>query len=275
MALVLLCGHPASGKSAVATSLHASLTAEGQACVVVADEGTRAELFADAGAERTQRSRLRARAERALTPGVVVVVDSLNYIKGFRYEMYCVAKTAALGYCVVHCDGGGIAADAGREDAFGETLCRALVGRFEAPVEGNRWDSPLFRANVGEGACDDTVDSICQYVRTGAALAPTAATRAAGRQGPDVLGDLDRFTREAEAAVVAELQAGCGVGSKIRVPGGARAVCVARRCRVAELRGMRRAYLGLARMHPPKDASRGTMVDEYVDYVNAQLRLKR
>ena len=31
----------------------------------------------------------------------VVVLDSLNYIKGFRYELYCSARTFRTPHCVV------------------------------------------------------------------------------------------------------------------------------------------------------------------------------
>ena len=48
------------------------------------------------------------------------------------------------------------------------------------------------------------------------------------------------------------------------------AVCV-RVPRVAELRSMRRAFLTLARAHPPSDVSQTAVLDSYVDYVNLQL----
>lgn len=31
-------------------------------------------------------------------------MDSLNYIKGFRYELYCLARAAATPHVVVYCE---------------------------------------------------------------------------------------------------------------------------------------------------------------------------
>lgn len=34
--------------------------------------------------------------ERSLSPSTVTIVDSANYIKGFRYQMYCAAREAGV-----------------------------------------------------------------------------------------------------------------------------------------------------------------------------------
>jgi protein KTI12 len=34
--------------------------------------------------------------QRNLTKNSIVIVDALNYIKGFRYQMYCVAREAGV-----------------------------------------------------------------------------------------------------------------------------------------------------------------------------------
>jgi hypothetical protein len=39
--------------------------------------------------------------DRRLSADSVVVLDSLNYIKGFRYELYCSARTFRTPHCVV------------------------------------------------------------------------------------------------------------------------------------------------------------------------------
>lgn len=122
-ALVLMCGVPASGKTTVARRLQALIEADNRPVTIVSDGDTalpsttatttnvsenspsqsRQALYANAHCEKQTRARLRTLAERALwQPGHVVIVDSLNYIKGFRYELYCVAKTANSSYIVIH-----------------------------------------------------------------------------------------------------------------------------------------------------------------------------
>lgn len=204
-ALVLMCGVPASGKTTVARRLQALLEADNRPVTIVSDGDTalsstaatathasehgpsqsRHALYANAHCEKQTRARLRALAERALwQPGHVVIVDSLNYIKGFRYELYCVAKTANSSYVVIHTtatdsicqardaarqqkrrrqqheqhvdnDGNGDGngdeengdhgeGDDNEEDNWGEKLLLELTSRFEAPRATNRWDRPLF-----------------------------------------------------------------------------------------------------------------------------------
>lgn len=48
--------------------------------------------FTDGRAEKPQRGALFTALQRNLTKSSVVIVDALNYIKGFRYQMYCVAR---------------------------------------------------------------------------------------------------------------------------------------------------------------------------------------
>lgn len=42
--------------------------------------------------------------EKNLIGDAVVIVDSLNYIKGYRYQLYCVAREQKTTYCVIYCN---------------------------------------------------------------------------------------------------------------------------------------------------------------------------
>ena len=39
--------------------------------------------------------------ERLLNKDTVVIADAMNYIKGFRYQLYCVAKSLRTPHCIV------------------------------------------------------------------------------------------------------------------------------------------------------------------------------
>ena len=39
--------------------------------------------------------------QRAIGKNKIVIVDSMNYIKGFRYQLYCEAKALQTPSCVV------------------------------------------------------------------------------------------------------------------------------------------------------------------------------
>jgi len=57
--------------------------------------------YTDNFREKNTRSSIKAAVERFLTRDVVVICDSLNYIKGYRYELYCIARALRTTHCVV------------------------------------------------------------------------------------------------------------------------------------------------------------------------------
>ncbi|XP_012494920.1 PREDICTED: protein KTI12 homolog [Propithecus coquereli] len=107
MPLVVFCGLPYSGKSRRAEELREALATEGRSVYVVDDAAVLgaedATVYGDSAREKALRGALRAAVERQLSRQDVVIVDSLNYIKGFRYELYCLARAARTPLCLVYC----------------------------------------------------------------------------------------------------------------------------------------------------------------------------
>lgn len=107
MPLVVVCGLPGSGKSRRADELRRALAAEGRTVSVVDDAAVLgaedATVYSDSAREKALRGALRAAVERRLSRQDVVILDSLNYIKGFRYELYCLARAARTPLCLVYC----------------------------------------------------------------------------------------------------------------------------------------------------------------------------
>ncbi|KAL6751392.1 chromatin associated protein KTI12 [Haematococcus lacustris] len=168
MVLVVLCGQPCSGKSWVAEQLASRFAADGQDVVKVDEpslhlQRNAAYAAADASSEKSTRGALRAAVDRAITRKSVTLMDSLNNIKGYRYELWCLARAASTKYCMVHVDTSAEQCRAWNAGRGGEgyadsmCVCRAavsklgqgqgfedLVSRFERPDMRNRWDAPLF-----------------------------------------------------------------------------------------------------------------------------------
>ncbi|KAM6218466.1 protein KTI12 homolog [Rhynchocyon petersi] len=107
MPLVVFCGLPYSGKSRRAEELRGALATEGHSVFVVDDAAVLgvedATVYSDSAREKALRGALRAAVERRLSRQDVVILDSLNYIKGFRYELYCLARAACTPLCLVYC----------------------------------------------------------------------------------------------------------------------------------------------------------------------------
>ena len=55
----------------------------------------------DSRLEKPARSALFTATQRSMNKDTIVILDSLNYIKGFRYQLYCAAKEAGVRVCTV------------------------------------------------------------------------------------------------------------------------------------------------------------------------------
>lgn len=58
-------------------------------------------MYDHARTEKEARGVAFARAKRALGRDCFVVLDGMNYIKGFRYQLWCEAKALGTTCCVV------------------------------------------------------------------------------------------------------------------------------------------------------------------------------
>lgn len=58
-------------------------------------------MYAAARSEKDARATLSSAIKRDLTANSIVIADSMNYIKGFRYQMFCEAKAQRTPSCVV------------------------------------------------------------------------------------------------------------------------------------------------------------------------------
>jgi protein KTI12 len=167
MALIVICGLPCSGKSTVAAALSKSLEAalDPSVSIVVVDEPSlhlhdRNESYKNAACEKRTRGQLKSAVERSLSkqPPTYVILDSLNCIKGYRYELHCIAKSAGTRYCMVHLETPAERCRAMNQErelsaTYSEAVFEDLAGRFERPDAKNRWDSPLFTIK-GVGALE-------------------------------------------------------------------------------------------------------------------------
>ncbi|XXQ31219.1 Chromatin associated protein KTI12 [Plasmodiophora brassicae] len=151
MPLVVIVGHPSSGKSRVTRRIRDDLIARGCAVEVVTDESahiTRS-AYLSSTSEREARSALRAAVERVLSASTVVIVDALNTIKGFRYELHCRARALRTTQCTVFVN---TSVERCREweserhpsEQYPQAAFDDLCGRLEVPNASVRWDRPLF-----------------------------------------------------------------------------------------------------------------------------------
>ena len=56
---------------------------------------------AESGNEKELRASLKSEVQKLMSKEDVVILDSLNYIKGYRYELCCISKLTQTPQCVV------------------------------------------------------------------------------------------------------------------------------------------------------------------------------
>ncbi|XP_074274675.1 protein KTI12 homolog [Silene latifolia] len=299
MALVVICGQPCSGKSTAATCLAEALRdSESNPTVRIIDETLfhldRNQSYANMPAEKNLRGVLRSEVDRSTSKDSIVIVDSLNSIKGYRYELWCLARAAGVRYCVVYCDVEESDCRKWNEErrnkdepSYDENIFEDLVRRFEKPDSRNRWDSPLFELHPSRDGIDKTapamldavsyltkkVDSRTKDVKV---LQPTIATQSARPSQANSLYELDRATQEVMTAIVAaQSQALGGPLNGISLGPGQPVINVRSSVGLPELRRLRRTFIkltgqtSLSGNPPPADAESAKRM--FVDYLNREL----
>ncbi|KAJ6144029.1 Chromatin associated protein KTI12 [Penicillium samsonianum] len=203
MPLVVLTGYPCSGLTHRANQLaslfekhqdevfaaaeagaQVSLKSRYKVHVVASHDSSHPRIVYDhARTEKEARGVAYARAKRVLKRDSIVILDGMNYIKGWRYQLWCEAKAAQTTCCVVHVgtpvdqcvanNDARLRRDARKEtdpktldaqtsetqdtpapdsvestedteEAYPPDLLNNLIFRYEEPSTHSRWDKPLF-----------------------------------------------------------------------------------------------------------------------------------
>jgi len=58
-------------------------------------------VYPESQSEKTARGALFTAIRRQLALDTVLIVDAMNYIKGFRYQIYCAAREMKVRFCTV------------------------------------------------------------------------------------------------------------------------------------------------------------------------------
>jgi len=274
MPLAIVTGYPSSGKSCRTEKLLNYFTTKypGKKCVVVNDEQftgfEREYTYSSSHNEKNLRAYLKSQVQKHLNKDTLVIVDSLNYIKGYRYELYCVTKSAQTPHCVIWCD---IAKEKALElnlskenGQYSEKLMNELMMRYEEPNGQSRWDSPLFTVQI-DGELD-LEDIDCALFKS-KAPPPNLSTVAQPLQATDFMYELDKVTNETVKFIVST-QKDRVIGDKIKVPNAGELQLV-RYYSLAELNKIRRQFITYTKMNPIRDSAKLAKV--FLQYLEKSL----
>nr|XP_039256908.1 protein KTI12 homolog [Styela clava] len=249
MPLVIICGFPSSGKSTRAQELVSYLQENFpvREVISIGDKELSIDkniVYSDSKNEKSVRGSLKSEVDRNLTKENVVILDSLNYIKGFRYELFCITKYARTPQCVIHTDISPEGAkewnkNRAEEERYSDDIIDALIMRFEPPDSRNRWDSPLFTIQVG-----DTLPGkeICDALFHQKTPKPNMSTQNPPLRETDFLYEVSKQTQDMISTILTS-QKTMIIGDYVTMPGTTDKYIITQNLTLSQLRRIRQQFL--------------------------------
>lgn len=175
------------------------------------------------------RASLKSNVEKNLDQSRVVILDSMNYIKGYRYELYCLARNSMTTLCLVYCD---TSKDIARqwceqmqlEEAKGDQeasvfpidLFDDYASRMEFPNPAKRWDQPLFHLRADEPIPFDEIHAAISDTAKNKPKDPVS-TKPEQQFDENFIQELDKRCQEIVNYVVQKQQE-FGIGDSLGIP---------------------------------------------------------
>jgi protein KTI12 len=250
---------------------------------------TKRERYQDSHAEKVTRGALKADFDRCSNrQNTLILLDSSNYIKGYRYELHCISKAASDKHGIVWVQNEDCASkewNAERhsegesaDEAFTDEMMEALNYRFEAPNEKNRWDKPLFAVDMMQcknkealrQRADEILDSfLChtESLQRGMSTAKALPTKS------NVLHDVDKITQRI-CSTIQEAQHSMPAGSgRISVPVQHTSIAVnlSRTIHLPKLRRLGREFVKWISDHPPQDCTEYGIASSFCKYLEQNI----
>ncbi|XP_074599772.1 protein KTI12 homolog [Brevipalpus obovatus] len=271
MPLIVMVGPPCSGKSFWAHKIADFLRQKNQNVIIVSEHDFVKdvnETFSNSAREKELRAQLKSSAQRNLNKHTVVLIDSGNYIKGFRYELFCVAKEQASTYCVIECSipkKEALIKNKEKKDGhqYNEQTFEALHFRYEAPNSNNRWDHPLF---LMASQSQSTLEDIYESLFINKPLKPNKATLPPSRTDTNFLFQLETQTKEIVDHLSRAMKIGASL-SMINVPGVSVSFGGNQNLTPADLNRIRRSFITYTKMHPIKNSD--DIKETFMQYLNS------
>ncbi|KAF2774229.1 chromatin associated protein KTI12 [Teratosphaeria nubilosa] len=200
----------------------------------------------------------------------------MNYIKGFRYQLYCEAKAVQTPSCVLYVGVTPEKARAQNEKALADGIggyepevFENLVFRYEEPNGMTRWDSPLFVVPFDdvEPPNEAIWEAIVGSDGKAKLVRPNAATVLKPASEQNYLYELDKTTSDVISAISTWQQDHPGEGGgEVKVPDAEQSITLPNTTpSLPQLQRLRRQFIQLNRQHT---LSKGRIRELFVVYLN-------
>ncbi|XP_012538385.1 protein KTI12 homolog [Monomorium pharaonis] len=274
MPLIVITGIPCSGKTTRSLELKSHfeerLKDSGHNVEIISESDAIIQAgynkngyFEDSKKEKAVRSSIKSEIQRKLNSNDLLIFDGSNYIKGYRYEIYCTTKLYKTPQCTLHCNLPIEQAQLwnskqSESNRYEEEIFNALVARYEVPEATNRWDSPLFTVIPDDNLA---YDEIYFYLYKGKLPKPNLSTQSPPLASTNYLHELDNITKDVTNVILSMQR--LGTNHDIKIPGSS----VNLKCATtpSKLAMLRRQFLTFSKMQQNKVDKIATL---YVQYLN-------
>ena len=264
MPLIVLVGIPCSGKTRISQALQAYFLSQNILTELINEESlgiNKLQAYSSNFEEKNMRAALKSAVERSLNSSKVVILDSTNYIKGYRYELFCMVRQTKTSQCVIYLD---ITKEqAGRRNSeYPEALFTDLVNRMEVPNQKNKWDTPLIILREDE---EIPFERIFEVIVNGRKLTENMATVKAPAVAQDYLYVVDQAIQRCMEGIV-KGQEEYEEGAEFGVPGTERKFLFYKKVTVLQLKKVKQQFLKINKMHPCEVEN---CADTFMEYLNS------
>lgn len=281
MPLIVITGLPSSGKSTRAEQLRKLFEDRGKTvhlvsewqCVQLAGYDKN-EYFNDSQKEKLVRSNVKSEALRLLNKDDLVIIDGANYIKGYRYEIFCASKSTRTTQCTIYCANTKDQCWAFNElrrdktEKYHKDIFEALCLRYEEPLHNNRWDSPLFTVFPEEELDEDNIHRATYATR---ALVPNLSTQNPPLSSTNFLFEMDKTTQDVINQILSARK--LGLIESVKIAGaGTIPVEVPSDMNASQLYRLRRQFLNYIKLHTTAAVTIDTIPSMFVQFLNANCK---
>jgi protein KTI12 len=280
MPFCLIVGCPSSLKSSRALELKEFFEKEKQKTVHIVSENdiirnsgiAKNDVYQESSKEKIIRADLKSNSLRLLNKSDLIIMDGLNYIKGYRYEIYCATKAARATQCTIHC---AVTKERGwelnedrddKDERYSRESYDALWLRFEEPISTNRWDSPLFAVTDQDKL---NMQEIYEALYEKKPPSANQSTQNPPTQDTNFLFELDRISQEIVTEVVAARK--IGVIGPVKIKNSSETVNIPTEVNASQLNRMRRQYLNYSKLHLHTAGDLNKAPSLFVQYLNSVL----
>lgn len=277
MPLIVFCGTPLTGKTTNAKKLQIHYNKDNNGkCILISDEDKLNEsgpneIYSHASKEKEIRSWLKSEVQRHLSsPETIVILDSVNYIKGYRYELHCLIKQFKTTFVLLECysfnNFESLNNKLSDKRAYSSEIYQELLQRYESPNVSNRWEQPLIQIEFGTELPFESIDNA---IFKSSKPKPNRSTQALSLTTDNFLFELDNQTQN----VIKQIQTALQINQLCNIPikDSTVKVNLNKKLSIIELNKLRRQFINYAKLNPIN--GKDHIVTSFVQFINNSLNI--